>query len=63
MLQHKERNKTKMGNTYTVCFMMGSETKESIGTESLLKALFWLFFYKPKDEYAWKSLDHGRKAL
>jgi hypothetical protein len=45
-----------MGNTYTVCFMMGSEIKESIGTESLIKALFWLFFHKPKVEYAWKSL-------
>jgi hypothetical protein len=46
-----------MGNTYTVCFMMGSEIKESIGTESLLKALFCLFFRKPQVEYAWKSLE------
>jgi hypothetical protein len=46
-----------MGRKYTILYYTGIKCVSRETTDSLPKALWYLFIYKPKAKYAWKSLE------
>jgi hypothetical protein len=45
-----------MGYKYSICYMLGNQEVEAKYTQWLIKALFIIWTYKPKKDYAWISL-------
>ena len=46
-----------MGNKYTVSFLQGRKVTHSVGTESLIHALWMLLTSRPFADYTWKRLE------
>ncbi len=46
-----------MGTKYTINWYIGNHVVDYARTDGLLSALYYLWFYKPKADFAWKSLE------